>query len=293
IKDSITAIFDEIPDPRAFDAATDIAAKVPVRSIADMVGVPAEAGELFEHSMGWNLVRAGNPLYPLEEREEYIQGSLPGLQYLLDMVNERRASKDPGDDFIGTLVTYSEDGDRLTDAEIVSVISALVTAGADTAVDLHAYAVKALIENPSQREILRSRPELGEAAVLEVLRSSGIGKFGGIPRFPYEDMEFGGQKLGKGEWVMALFAPAMIDPAKWGPSAREFDITRDLAGNIVFGAGPHLCIGLNLVKVQGQLMMEEFIRRFGDTAEVAGEITFDPMHFNARRMTSLPVRTGA
>jgi cytochrome P450 len=86
-----------------------------------------------------------------------------------------------------------------------------------------------------------------------------------------------------------MFAPAWLDPAKW-PDPRRFDITRNHAGNIIFGAGPHLCIGLNLVKAQGKLVIEEFERRFGATAELVGEIEYDPGHFNARRITRLMVR---
>jgi cytochrome P450 len=289
VRDCIVDVFDEIPDPHHIDVATDIAAKVPIRAIARMVGVPPEAEQLFEHGLGWNLVRSSNPMYSEEDRQRYRDGTLPGLQYLLDIIKERRAADDPGDDFIGTLIGTRIDGEQLDDMEILSVITALVTAGADTAVDLHTLAIDALLQHPDQRALLRARPELMEAAILEILRWSGHGKFGGLPRFPLEDTELGGQLLEKGSFVMPLFATAWLDPAKW-PQPRRFDITRNHAGNLVFGAGPHLCIGLNLVKVQGKLMIEEFERRFGPTAELTGEVEYDPMHFNARRMTKLMVR---
>jgi cytochrome P450 len=98
--------------------------------------------------------------------------------------------------------------------------------------------------------------------------------------------------LEKGSFVMPMLGPSWVDPAKW-PDPHRFDITRNHSGNIVFGAGPHLCIGLNLVKAQGKLMIEEFERRFGDSAELVGEIEYDPMHFNARRITKLMVKTEA
>jgi cytochrome P450 len=289
IRDTITRTFDEIPDKTEFDVATEIAAKVPIRAIARMVGVPEKDDTLFAHGLGWNMVRAANPLHAAE-RDQIIADAIPALEYLNDMVASRRAQADPGDDFIGTLITTTVDGERLDDLEIMSVIIALLVAGADTAVDLSTYAIYALLTNPGQRQVLRDRPGLSEAAILEILRWSGIGKFGGIPRFPYADTEFGGQVLGRGEFVMPILAAAWLDPAKW-PDPRRFDLTRSHAGNLIFGAGPHLCIGLNLVKAQGKLMIEEFERRFGATAEITGDIEYDPAHFNARRMTKFMVRT--
>jgi cytochrome P450 len=291
IRDGVLGIFDEIEDPRLFDVATEIAAKVPIRAIARMVGVPPDAEALFEHGLGWNLVRAQDPMHAAD-RGTYVSDAQPGLEYLLGLIAERRRAADPGDDFIGTLVTTVIDGERLSDMEILSVITALVTAGADTAVDLHTLAIRALLLHPGQRALLRERPELMEPAILEILRWSAHGKFGAIPRFPLADVEVGGQVLEKGSFVMPMLAPAWVDPAKW-PDPHRFDITRNHAGNVVFGAGPHLCIGLNLVKVQGKLMIEEFERRFGDTAELAGEPEYDPMHFNARRITKLMVKADA
>lgn len=208
-----------------------------------------------------------------------------------DLVSARRASGDFGDDFISTLLSAADGDDRLTDLEILALISLLVSAGADTAVDLHTLALYALLTHPDQRALLRSNPNLFESAILEILRWGAPGKIGAIPRFPVEDAEVGGQVLGKGSFVMPLLHTAWNDPAKW-EDPRRFDITRDQSGNIIFGAGPHLCIGLNLVKAQGRLMIEEFERRFGDTAELIGEPEYDAHHFNARRITNLRIRTG-
>jgi cytochrome P450 len=82
-----------------------------------------------------------------------------------------------------------------------------------------------------------------------------------------------------------------VDPEKWAEPLR-FDITRNHAGNLVLGAGPHRCIGLNLVEVQGRLMLDEFRRRYGDTARLDGEVGYDPQHWNARRISRMPVVTG-
>jgi cytochrome P450 len=93
----------------------------------------------------------------------------------------------------------------------------------------------------------------------------GHGKFGGIPRFPVEDFPLRGRVLDKGSFVMPLFSTAWLDPARW-PEPRRFDITRNHTGNVIFGAGPHLCIGLNLAKVQDKRLIEELDQRLGDAA---------------------------
>ena len=235
-------------------------------------------------------MRASNPIYAAEQ-DTFIKGTLPGLEYLLSTITGRRQASDPGDDFIGTLIATEIDGERLSDLEILSVISALVIAGADTAVDLHTLAIRALLTHPDQRGLLRQRPELMEGAVLEILRWSANGKFGAIPRYPLQDIALGGQMLEKGSFVMPFLAASWLDPAKW-PEPYRFDITRNHSGNLIFGAGPHLCIGLNLVKAQAKIVIEEFERRFGDTAELVGATEYDPMHFNSRRITRLMVKTG-
>lgn len=291
IKDNVRQVFDEIPDPRTFNVASCIAAKVPVRTIARMVGVPEDKDEMFEKVLVYNTTRANNPMYAAD-REKHIQGLLPALQYLHEFIQERRAAAEPGDDFIGTLISTRIDGEQLDDMEILSLINALVVAGTDTAIDLHSYAIYGLLTHPGQWDLMRQRPELAEPAITEILRWASNGKFGALPRYPLDDIEMGGQVLEKGSFVIPLLGAAWDDPAKW-PEPRKLDITRSHSGNIVFGAGPHMCIGLNLVKVQGKLMLQEWDRRFGDTARVVHGPEYEHTHFNSRRISKLIVRTGA
>jgi cytochrome P450 len=214
---------------------------------------------------------------------------LPGYKFLREHIAKRRAAKDVGDDFLGMLIKAEIDGDQLNDWEITALITALITAGADTVLDLYMGAVKTLLEHPEQYKMLRENPDLMENAVLEILRYSIPGKVGPIPRFVIEDMEWGGQPLKKGELVMVALSAAWSDPKRW-ENPDKFDITRNQDGNIIFGAGAHFCIGLNLVKAQGKLFIEEFTRRFPN-AELTGEMEYDYNHFNARRLKKLMVRT--
>jgi len=130
-----------------------------------------------------------------------------------------------------------------------------------------------------------------ENAIIELLR---YGSFGKMPffRFATEDIEFGGQLIKKGQGIGVNIQAAWHDPAKWD-QPNTLDLTRRLDGNIVFGAGAHFCIGTYLVRVQGRLMLTEFMRRFPDAELVNGDgaLDYEWNHHNARRINRLMVKT--
>ncbi len=290
IRDLITQCFDEIGTPDQFDAFSMIAEKLPVRSISRMVGVPTNM-ETFFHDFAVSVVKSTRINLPLKEREKAMQDTLPGFQYFLDLIKERRALPHPGDDFVGQLVAASDNGDSLNDYQIVSVIQAVIVAGSDTATDLHTYAIQGLLSNPDQYQLLRQKPELMENAIIELLR---YGAFGKTPQFRFvaEDLEWRGQHFKKGQSVLINLTAAWMDDAKW-PEPRKLDIQRRLDGNLVFGAGAHFCIGTYLVRVQGGLMLQELMKRFPNAELVNGngDVEYDYNHHNARRINRLLVKT--
>lgn len=290
IRDLVVDCFDAIGDAEEFDVYDAIATKLPVRAIARMVGVPTDKEGLF-HDYAVNVVMATRPNLSQKERDQAIQGTLPGFAYFKELIAERRAMDDPGDDFLGSLVKARDGSDQLDDYDILAVILALITAGSDTATDLHTYAIKGLLEHPEQMRRLREKPELMENAIIELLRHGSMGK---LPffRFASEDIEFGGQHIRKGQCILVNLSAAWHDPAQY-PDWDALDIERDLSGNLVFGAGAHFCIGTYLVRVQGSLVIGEFMKRFPD-AELAGgdgDIDYDYRHHNARRISRLRVKT--
>jgi cytochrome P450 len=291
IRDLVTECFDAIGDAEEFDVYQALANKIPVRAIARMVGVPTNM-EAFFHEFAVNIIKATRINLGPKEREAAIQATLPGYAYFKKMIAERRSRPEgPGDDFFGSLVGARVDGEQLDDYEILSVVFALITAGSDTATDLHTFLIQALLSNPDQYALLKQKPELMENAIIECLR---WGSFGKMPffRFATEDIEFAGQLIKKGQGIGINIMAAWHDPKKW-ENPTKLDITRKLDGNIVFGAGAHFCIGTYLVRVQGSLMLTEFMKRFPD-AELAdgdGRIDYEWTHHNARRINRLIVKT--
>lgn len=292
IRDLVTECFEAIGAAESFDVYAALATKIPVRSIARMVGVPLDQEQVF-HEFAVNVIKSTRINLGPKEREAAMQATLPGFAYFRSLIDERRARAEPGDDFLGSLVSAREDGSQLDDYEILSVIFALITAGSDTATDLHTFLVHGLLTNRDQYELLKQKPELMENAIVELLR---YGSFGKMPffRFATEDLEFGGQLIRKGQGIGVNIQAAWHDPAKWDQPTK-LDITRRLDGNIVFGAGAHFCIGTYLVRVQGRLMLTEFMRRFPDAELVNGDgdIDYEWTHHNARRINRLRVKTHA
>jgi cytochrome P450 len=291
IRDLVQACFDAIGDAEEFDVFSAIAEGLPARSIARMVGVPTADEKLF-HKFSNSIVLASRINLSPKERDKAMQDSLEGLAYFRARIAERRAQPGgPGDDFLGSLIGARDGNDSLSDWDIISLISALITAGSDTAIDIHTYLIKGLLENPEQYALLKQKPELLENAIIELLRYGSMGKFPFF-RFAAEDVEFGGQLIGKGQSILVNLSAAWHDPGKWSEPAR-LDITRRLDGNIVFGAGAHFCIGTYLVRVQASLMLKEFMRRFPDATLAGGdgELDYDYKHHNARRIKRLKVKT--
>ncbi|MEQ9010462.1 cytochrome P450 [Algiphilus sp.] len=290
IRDLVDACFNDIGNPETFDVYEAIATKLPVRSIARMVGVPTDMEDFF-HDFALNVVLSTRPNLKPDERERAVQATLPGFEFFKQMIRERRALDHPGEDFLGSLIAARDGDDSLDDYDILSIILALITAGSDTATDLHTYALKGLLEHPDQMEKLRAHPERMENAIIELLRHGSMGKFPFF-RFAAEDAEFGGQAIAKGQCILVNLSAAWHDPAKY-PDWDRLDIDRNLDGNLVFGAGAHFCIGTYLVRVQGGLMIKEFMRRFprAELRNGDGDIDYDYSHHNARRITRLCVET--
>lgn len=290
IHDLIIRCFDELGTPEKFNLAAEVAEKIPVRSIARMIGVPQQDEELFQRFAS-NVVLAARINLSAKQREQAMQDGQEGIDYFQAELNRRRALDDPGDDFIGSLIKAREGDDTLGDWDIIALVATLVAAGADTATDVHTYLVKGLMDHPEQFQRLRDQPDLMEGAIVDCLRMGGIGKFPFF-RFASEDIEFDGNLVKKGQAIVINLTAAFVDPAQYeNPTA--LDITRSPDGGLVFGTGSHFCIGTYLVRIQARVMLEEFMRRFprATLTNGDGDIAYDYSHHNARRIANLSITT--
>ena len=277
--------FDEIGTPASFNFAAEVAEIIPTQAIASLVGIPREKFPIFD-SLAYGVVRGINPMLTPEERKDAIKGVPKGLELLNELIDERRAN--PGDDFLSTLILAEDEGSKLSNLEMCALVGAVLGAGSDTAVDLHSYLIKNLLQNPDEFDALKGDETLVQGAISETLRYESSGKTG-LARYASEDLEINGCHVKQGQMVQLITSTAGMDP-KIYENPRLFDIRRDHDKSISFGQGPHYCIGVTLVRSQTEVMLKELFKRFPNLS-LGNEIVYDYNHHNARRMDVMMVNT--
>ncbi len=236
------------------DLMADFALPLPLTVIAEILGVPPVDRLRFRTL----LVRLqgtseANALSFVRNYPHMLR--LKG--FLQDLVRLRR--QQPGEDLVTALVQAEEEGDRLSEDELIAMVFLLLFAGHETTVNLIGTGLLALLENPEQLERLRAQPELMESAVEEMLRY-GSPVETGTPRFTVEPVEFRGQVIPAGESVVASLLAADHDPEQFANPER-FDITREPNRHIAFGFGIHFCLGAPLARLEGAIAINLLLER--------------------------------
>jgi cytochrome P450 len=178
----------------------------------------------------------------VKERSERSYLELSG--WVRDTIHARR--KSPQDDLISDLVQARDGDDRLEDEDIVAQVSALLAAGSETTALGGMICIKTLLDHSEALERVRKDRSLIPQTVNEVLRH-GFGGVVGVRRFALEDFELKGRKIRKGQMIMLSLGSASHDPEMY-PDPETFDIDRNPQGLLIFGLGPHFCLGANLAK---------------------------------------------
>jgi cytochrome P450 len=278
----VARLLDDLPghaEGGSVDLLPHFARPLPMEVICELVGIPEDDRARWrEHGAA---VASGHG----QAFAEAIPGVMDGAR---GAIAGPRA--EPADDLLSELVRIQdEDGDRLGDAELVTMVWLLVLAG-QTPTNLIANAVRALLAYPDQLAALRADPALMPRAVEELVRWCGPGLLT-VPRYPLEDVEIGGVTVPKGEPVVAAIAAVNRDPRAFADPDR-FDVERAPGqwGHLGFAHGPHFCVGAALARVQTQVALSALFDRFPGLALAAPpedvRHTPDP---GTLRLASLPV----
>ena len=263
------------------DLVADLAYPLPVRVIAELLGVPPEDHDTFRDRTR-DLVGAFDPARgpgAAERGSSAIEGF---VSYFTELIAARRAR--PADDLLSALLAARDAGAQLSEREILANVIFLFVAGHETTVGLIGNGVLALLRNPDQLVRLRRTPSLAEAAVEELLRYDSPEQT--IFWTVAEDVTWESRRFEPGGEVLILVGAVNRDPARF-PDPDRLDLARADNRHLAFSHGTHYCLGAPLARAQGQIAVTELLRRFPDLA-LAGEPEWQSTFF-IRSLRSLPV----
>ncbi len=262
IQARVDELLDAVAEQGSLEVIEDLAYPLPVVVICELLGVPVEDQATFRE---WSR-QAARSLDPEEALPPEVQEQRRNVtesfrNYFRDLIAERRES--PQDDLISALIAAEDEGNKLSEQELLSTCILLLIAGHETTVNVIGNGTLALLRHPDQLAKLRDDPSLAQNAVEEVLRYDPPVQFTG--RIALEEMEVGGATLQKGQQSVILLAAANRDAAQF-PDPDRFDITREGNQHIAFSFGIHFCLGAPLARVEGEIALSTLVRRFDNLA---------------------------
>lgn len=282
IREITTAILDHAIERRECDFVVEVAAELPLRVIAEMLGVPLEdRHKVFQWSN--RMIGSRDPEYAISDAE-VRQAQLEMFMYANQLAAERR--KNPREDLVTTLLNADIDGDRLSEMDFNLFFLLLAVAGNETTRNALSHGVHTLIQHPKQYAMLADDPALVPSATEEILRWVSPVMY--FRRNLTRDTEIGGQKIKAGDKVSIWYISANRDESVFDDPFR-FDIKRSPNEHVAFGGGgEHYCLGANLARMEINIMLEELVKRV-PKPELIGEVPRLRSNF-INGLKHLPVR---
>jgi cytochrome P450 len=281
IRATVQKYFEQM-EAKSQDGSIDIvelARVIPLEILTDYLGVPADCKKGF-FSVSEAILGQFNPNTEID-----LPGALKGIDMLKEMVRQKRAN--PQDDLISALATAVEDGDKLSEDEMLSLIASVLAAGPDSTRDHTLCVVNAMAQHPAAWKEVRENRSLLQNATRECFRWDAWGHRG-YTRFALEDMEIHGQIVKKGEMIRLSFPVFLLDPEVF-PKPNEFNIHRDNLDKVIhFGTGPHYCLGANIARAIYETVINEMLDRY-ESVELVAPAQYEE-NVVARHIKALPVR---
>jgi len=265
-------IVDDVADSGSCDAVWDLAARLPLLVIADLLGFDEEH---YDDLLRWSddMIRA-TTVDPAPELADSALRAMLGFRELqLGVIEDRRAN--PRDDLISILCAAEVEGHRLDDESIVQETLLLLIGGDETTRHVITGGLLALMANPEQQALLAADLDRLPVAVEELLR--WVSPIKNMARTVTVDVEVRGQQLHEGDQVILLYPSANRDESVFDrPEA--LDLSREPNPHLAFGFGPHFCLGASLARLELRVMFRELLTRLPDL-ELVGETPYRPSNF--------------
>ncbi|GLH95826.1 cytochrome P450 [Phytohabitans aurantiacus] len=236
------------------DLVQHFATPLPITVICELLGVPVEDQDRFHV---WSEAVVSTTSLSVEQIAGYIQNL---FAYMRGLIAQRR--QEPTEDLISALVRVrDEDNQRLSEDELVRLLTGLLAAGHETTVTQIPNFTYVLLTNPDKLAELRADPSLVPAAVEELMRYVPLGVASSFARYATEDVELGGVLVRAGEPVIGSLSSANRDEEVF-PDPDSLDFGRSANPHIGFGHGAHHCVGAQLARMELQVAIDVLVRRF-------------------------------
>lgn len=277
---------DLLPAPGAsgeMDLVRDLSYPLPVIVIAELLGVPAGMRDHFKRwsseILEFQAVPRADPALILKSQKALLEIR----DYLREVIRERL--REPREDLLSELAAVEEQGEMLSEEELLSTGVALLVAGHETTTNLISSAIWLFLRHPEARRQLRERPEMIPGAIEEVLRFEG--PLQRVGRTATMDVELDGRPIRAGQTVLSLIGAANRDPAQFAEPER-FDIARAPNRHVAFGSGPHFCLGAGLARLEAPMVIRAVLQRFPDLR--LADVEYEWHSGVMRGLKSLPLR---
>ena len=268
----VDGLIDRGIEQGSLDLVTELAFPLTITVASEMIGIPADARDRFRASFE-DTERLGDPTASDEQRDAGRAALVWQLEFIRGVVEARR--REPRADLVSAMVQAEEQGETLTDDEILAALLTLYTAAGTTTERMISSGLLLLLRHPEQWAMLHADRALVSGAVTEILRYHHPNQQTTTPRLALDDVDIRGTVVPAGHTVRVALGAANRDPSRWADPER-FDITRGEMVSMGFGQGIHYCIGAPLARMQTTSALERLLDRCPDLALTAETVRHDP-----------------
>jgi len=257
VQELVDQRLDRMDPSKPIDVIADLAFPIPMAVICALLGVPVEDEATFR-SWGKAIIATSGFNTSKEASQRSRTATLEFAAYFHKLLEARRAN--PGSALIDELISVEEQGEMLTEAELLATCLLLLLAGFETTVNLIGNGTLALLRHPEQADKLRGDPSLMPNAIEELLRFDSPIQF--TSRIALEDIDYEGATIKRGRQMLTLLGSANRDPSVF-EDPDHLDITRDNASkHLSFASGTHFCLGAALARLEGRVAIGGLLQRF-------------------------------